>query len=79
MATKNSPWTPRFESPSVQFMIIFSKNFSLALLGIDIIFQLFSSLTMLGKFTIFYLVFIIIYILVHCIDLGYEQSSICKD
>ena len=77
MATKNSPWTHRFGSPSIQFMIIFSKKiFSLALLGTNIIFQLFSILTMLGKFTIFHLVFIIMYILVHCIDLGYEQSCI---
>ena len=27
MAAKNSPWTPRFGSPSIQFMIIFQKNF----------------------------------------------------
>ena len=27
VATKNSPWTPRFGSPSIQFMIIFQKNF----------------------------------------------------
>ena len=63
MATKNSPWTTRLGSPSIQFIIIFQKYF-----------QLFSSLTMLGKFTIFHFVFIIMYIIVHYIDLGYEQS-----
>ena len=41
----------------------FSKKISsLALLSINIIFHFFSSLTMLGKFPIFHLVFIIIYI-----------------
>ena len=70
VATKNSPWTPRFGSPSIQFMIIFRKIF------INIIFQLFSSFTMLGKFTIFHLVFIIMYIIVHYVDLGHEQSCI---
>ena len=76
VATKNSPWTPRFGSPNIQFMIIFQKNFSIASLGINIVFQLFSSFTMLGKFTIFHFVFIIMYIIVHYIDLGYEQSYI---
>ena len=79
VATKNSPWTPRFGSPSIQFMIIFTKIiFSFASLSINIIFQLFSSLTILGKFTLLHLLFIIMYILVYYIDLGYEQSCIWR-
>ena len=30
VATKNSPWTPRFGSPSIQFMIIFKASLCLA-------------------------------------------------
>ena len=50
------PELPDFISASIQFMIIFQKIFSL---------------TILGKFIIFHLIFIIMYILVNCIDLGY--------
>ena len=72
VATKNSPLTPRFGSPSIKFKIIFQKKIStLILLSLNIIFHFFSSLTKLGKFPIFHLVFIV-YILVHYIVLGYE-------
>ena len=66
MATKYSPWTPRFGSPSIQFMIIFQKKFSASLA---------QHKYCLGKLTIFHFVFIIMYIIVHYIDLGCEQSS----
>ena len=66
---KIHPGLPDLEALLYNLWLFFQKIFSLASLSINIIFQ-FSSLIMLGKFTIFRLLFIIMYILVHCIDLG---------
>ena len=46
VATKNSPLTLGFGSPSIKFKIIFQKKCQPQ----DIIFQFFSSLFMLGNF-----------------------------
>ena len=56
--------------------LFFSKISSLA--SLNIIFQLFSA-TILGKFTSISFVIYYYDIIVHCINLGYEQSCIIKD
>ena len=78
VATKIHPELPDFEALVYNLWLFFKKIFSLMSLSINIIFQLFSSLTILGKFTIFHLLFIILHIIVHYINLGYEKSCIWR-